>query len=287
MTHIGLIGVGFIGKLFVDDLRGAEYSLTVYDIDESQLDYAAERGAERASSPTEVAAAADIVILALPGYPEVRTVMGDGDGQGLLGVLEPGQCVIDTTTTGPETAADYQQKCAAREVGFVTAPLTRNAPGSGIHMMVGGSPADYDAVESVLDTISTAHTRIGDARDAQTFKLMIQMRYAGQQAIDAEIVEFGRNNGIDPSLMNEFLGMDVWERYFTLDFSPTIEGLGGLAIWHKDLGYALSLAQETNTATPLTSTVHEAYKSAIEAADEDEGHAAATIRYWRHHNGAD
>ncbi|MFC6961013.1 NAD(P)-dependent oxidoreductase [Halocatena marina] len=286
MRRIGLIGVGFIGKLFVDDLRSAEYPVTAYDIDESQLEYALERGAEAADSPAAVAAGADVVVLALPGHSEVQSVM-EGEPRGVVETLDSDQCVIDTSTTGPEAATEYEQKCTERGAGFVTAPLTRNAPnGDGIHMMVGGSPSDYDEVRPVLDTISEAHTRIGDAHDAQTFKLMIQMRYAGQQAVDAEIVEFGRNNGIDPERMNEFLGMDVWEQYFTLNFSPAIEGLGGLAIWHKDLGYALALARESNTATPLTSTVHEAYKSAIEMADEDEGHAAATIRHWRRHNGA-
>lgn len=285
MKQIGLVGVGFVGKLFVDALREADRPLTAYDADDAQTAYARERGATAAASPADVAREADVVLLSLPGRGEVADVMEGDDG--LLGALSEGQVVVDTTTTGPETAERYAAACADRGAGFLTAPLTRSAPREGVMMMVGGDADTYRDVADTLDRISDDHTRIGDPGDAQTFKLMLQLRYAGHRAVDAEIVEFGRDNGVDPRLLNEFLGMDVWERYFDGDFAPDIEGLGGLAIWHKDIGYALDVARENDTATPLSGDVHEAYKAAVRAAGPDEGHAAAVVRYWRRLNGRD
>lgn len=151
--------------------------------------------------------------------------------------------MIDATTTGPETADRYVRRSAERDVGFVSAPLTRSAPNEGVHMMAGGSKENYRRAAPILDRISAAHRRIGDAGDAQTFKLMLQLRYAGHRAIDAEIVEFGCDNGVDPRLLNEFLRMDVWERYFGDDFDREIEGSGGRRIWQKDVGYAVDLAR--------------------------------------------
>ncbi|PSP91519.1 hypothetical protein BRC78_04315 [Halobacteriales archaeon QH_8_68_33] len=62
--------------------------------------------------------------------------------------------------------------------------------------------------------------------EATIFKPGLQMRYAGHHAVDAEVVEF-----------------EVFDGYFTGDFSQGVEGLGGLAIWHKDIGCAREIAR--------------------------------------------
>jgi 3-hydroxyisobutyrate dehydrogenase-like beta-hydroxyacid dehydrogenase len=282
MQHVGLVGVGFIGKLFVDSIADADLSLSVYDVDPGQAAYATERGANSCESPAEVARAADAVVLSVPGAPEVREVM-EGEN-GALPELDPDQLVVDTTTTGPEVAREYERKCGDRNVTYLTAPLTRGAADPGIHMMVGGTEEAYAEAGDLLDVLSAAHARVGDPGQAQTFKLGIQLRYAGREALDAEVVSFVSDNGVDPGIMNDFLGFGVDERYFGDDFSQTIEGLGGLRIWHKDIGYALELAHDTGSALPLSSDVHEAYKHAVRSIDDDEGHAAALIRYWRRLN---
>jgi len=86
---------------------------------------------------------------------------------------------------------------------------------------------------------------------------------------------------------NEFLELGVWDRYFTGEYEQAIRGLGGLAIWHKDVGYARQVARENDTALPLAAVVHEAYKATVRRVDENEGHAAALIEYWRALNDAE
>ena len=118
MRDIGLIGVGYIGKRFVESLREASYSLTVYDIDESQVAYAREYGAEVADSPAGVGEASDAVFMALPGTPEVEATMEGEDG--LLSTLDPGDVVVDSTTTKVETAVEYEATCEERGVHWVS-----------------------------------------------------------------------------------------------------------------------------------------------------------------------
>jgi 3-hydroxyisobutyrate dehydrogenase-like beta-hydroxyacid dehydrogenase len=279
MQEIGLIGVGYIGKLFVDRLRDADYSLTVFDIDEAQVAYAVDEGATAADTPAEVADIADVVLIAVPGSPEVEATMEGEDG--LLETLEEDQLVIDVTTTHTDTSITYEERCADRGVRFIEAPITGAAPRDGYHMMIGGTEENYDAATAILDVICDDHVRIGEIGKGTMFKLGLQMRYAGQNALDAEIVEYARDNGVDPELFNNFLGMDIWENYFTSDFSQDIEGLGSLSIWHKDIGYARDVAHENDTALPINGVVHEAYKATTRRATEDEGHAATLIRYWQ------
>ncbi|XVH33398.1 NAD(P)-dependent oxidoreductase (plasmid) [Haloferacaceae archaeon DSL9] len=285
MKSIGLLGVGFIGKLFLDRIRNEGHQLTVFDIDTSQTEYAAGKGANVAETPQEVAERSDVVILALPGTPEVEAVM-QGD-HGILTARAPAPLIIDATTTLPETSVKYSQLCEEYGVTFIEAPITGGAPREGWHMMVGCTEDEYSEASDVLALLCDDHSRIGGPGDGTVFKLALQMRYAGQHAIDAEIIEFLNDHGVDPRPLNEFLDLGIWERYFRGDFSPETEGLGGLSIWHKDIGYAQRAAGENDTALPLNSVVHEAYKSTVKRAGNGEGHASALITYWEHLNNAE
>lgn len=281
MTRIGVVGIGYIGKRLVDDLVEAGHDVVGHDVDPSKEAFVAERG-EWAETPAAAAEGADAVVLAVPGAPEVRSVFEDDDG--LLEVLDEGDLVVDTSTTGPDAAEALAAMCRDRGADFLTAPLTRNAPAGGVHMMVGGTEDAYAAGTPLLDVLSRRHTRIGSPAEAQTFKVILQVRYACQEAVDAEVVAFARDAGLDPRPYREFLGLDVSEGYLDRDFTPDIEGLGGLAIWHKDLGYALDVASEGRTATPITNAVYEAYKHAVRVSDESEGNDTAILRYWERLN---
>ncbi|MFC6725413.1 NAD(P)-dependent oxidoreductase, partial [Halobium palmae] len=188
--------------------------------------------------------------------------------------------VVDAGTTRPETSVACEERCVEAGVDFVEAPITGGAPREGYQMMVGGTEERYDRVRDVLDALCADHVRIGPVPKATVFKLGLQLRYAGHRAVDAEVVEFLRDNGVDPSPLADFLGFDLWERYLTGDFTQDLDGLGGLAIWSKDVGYAREFARENGTALPLAAVVHEAYEAATRRSDEREKHAAALISYW-------
>lgn len=285
MTTVGLIGVGYIGKVLLDELVDEDYPVTVFDIDDSQVEHATDKGASTEQTPAAVGRESDIVFMALPGSPEVEATMEGTDG--LLEGLSSGDMVIDVTTTLPETSIVVEELCAERDVGFIEAPITGGSPREGYHMMIGGTESNYAAASDILDVVCADHVRIGQAGDATVFKLALQMRYAGHHAVDAEIVEFCRDNGVDPTPLNDFLQFGIWDKYFTGDYSQDIEGLGGLAIWHKDIGYARQVANENRTALPINGVVHEAYKATTRRTTENEGHAAGLIEYWELLNDAD
>ncbi|WP_226012244.1 NAD(P)-dependent oxidoreductase [Halomicrobium salinisoli] len=285
MRTIGLIGVGYVGTEFLDQLLAADYDVVAFDVDDEAVDRAVERGAAAADSPAAVARETDAVVTALPGTPELEATLEGDDG--LLDALSPGQPVVDATTTRPATSVVAEELCDEVGADFLEAPITGAAPRDGYQMMIGGTAARYEAARDLLDTLCDDHVRVGPIPDGTVLKLGLQMRYAGRAALDAEIVEYARDNGVDPRLFGDFFGMDVWERYHTGEFGQAIEGLGGLAIWDKDLGYAREFARRNGTALPLSGVVHEAYKAATRRADEDEGHAAALIRYWMALNDAE
>jgi len=143
MNDIGIIGVGYIGSLFLDELLDAGYDVTVFDLDAEQVQAATERGASAADSPADLAREVDAVVVALPGSPEVEATM-EGEA-GLLESLTAGQVVVDATTTLPETSVACERLCRDRDVQFVEAPITGGSPRPGHHVMVGGTETAHDA----------------------------------------------------------------------------------------------------------------------------------------------
>lgn len=279
MDDVGVIGVGVIGKQVVDALRSGGYAITAHDTSADAMRYAADRGAETAPSPAGVVDAADVVVLSLPGSDAVESVMTGEEG--VLSAIDADQLVIDTSTVAPSAAERWERRCGARGAGFLSAPLTRAAAEEGLHLMVGGRPDHYERSQPILDCIGAAHVRVGGIRAGLVLKLMVQLRLAGRAAVDAETVEFGRANGVDPALLVSFLGLDVSEKLLREDYRATQEGMPTVAQWEKDLGYALGVAAETGIATPLADRVHDAFEFAVDHVEPPDGDQAAVALYWR------
>ena len=64
--ELGFVGIGRMGGPMSERLLEAGYSVTVFDTETSNVEALVKKGAKRASSATEVASAADIVLLSLP-----------------------------------------------------------------------------------------------------------------------------------------------------------------------------------------------------------------------------
>ncbi len=76
-SKIGFIGLGIMGKPMVKNLLKAGHQVTAYDIVPAGLDEVVAAGAQKGSSPKDVASKTDIVITMVPDGPEVeQAVLG-------------------------------------------------------------------------------------------------------------------------------------------------------------------------------------------------------------------
>ena len=76
-----------------------------------------ESGAAAASSPAEVAAAADTVVTMLPASPHVRGVYCGADG--ILSTVQPGTMLIDSSTIDPSTSLEMSQLAAKKNAVYM------------------------------------------------------------------------------------------------------------------------------------------------------------------------
>ena len=100
-TKVGFIGLGKMGRPMTQQLLKAGFEVTVHNRSRGVVDELAREGATPASSPAEVARAADFVLTCLPSPATVEDVyLGD---DGIAAGCRPGQVWIDHITVRPKS----------------------------------------------------------------------------------------------------------------------------------------------------------------------------------------
>jgi 3-hydroxyisobutyrate dehydrogenase-like beta-hydroxyacid dehydrogenase len=255
VKNVGLIGLGNVGSYYVKRLLDAGYPLTVFDIDPQKLETAVKQGADPADTPAKVAQNSDFIILALPKSEIVEAVMESEHG--VLSILKTGQMVIDTSTSRPKTAIRLEELCEAKGGGFIDSPLTWRGPGHTHILMVGGKEVSFKKAEEILKCLSYKYRLIGPVGTGQILKMVNQAVLANQMAIHAEAVEFTKKYGLDPKLLKDLLEFDIPDELLAEYYC----GCGELALHYKDLGYLLEMAHESCVNIPISSLVHEIFKT--------------------------
>jgi 2-hydroxy-3-oxopropionate reductase len=79
-TKVGFIGLGRMGKPMAVNVLTAGFALTVYDLRQETVRELTELGAQGASSPREVAEAADLIAIVVVDDAQVEAVLCGADG---------------------------------------------------------------------------------------------------------------------------------------------------------------------------------------------------------------
>ncbi|WP_276256880.1 NAD(P)-dependent oxidoreductase [Halomontanus rarus] len=234
---VGVVGVGTMGQHFVEWLLDDGFPVFVFDVDDVRIDVAEASGATGVSSPAALADRVETVVLSLPGSQYVEQVMEGGwqdgtegpvdDGadaaNGILATLGEGQLVVDTGTTRVETDLHYARECRDRDADFVDAPLTWSGPGDRPTMFVGAGEGGYERARPILEVLSAQHHHFGGLGSGQIVKAGHRLRQNNMAMVDAEMIEFLRNNGVDPEAATGLLELDVADRLFEETY-PSTEG---------------------------------------------------------------
>jgi len=97
---LAFIGVGNMGNPMALNLINAGYSVTVFDKNKTKTLNLQAAGANVGDSLSSTVQNADVVMVSLPGPPEVAQVMLGNNG--VLSYLKQGVTIIDTTTSSVE-----------------------------------------------------------------------------------------------------------------------------------------------------------------------------------------
>jgi 3-hydroxyisobutyrate dehydrogenase-like beta-hydroxyacid dehydrogenase len=262
MAKIGFIGAsGLMGHGMAKNLlgKGHELALTVHRNRERVADLLA-AGASEAPSPAALAAGREFVFLCVTGSPQVEASVN-----ALLEGAASGLVVVDCSTSEPGSSALLRERCAAKGVTFVDAPLARTpveAEAGRLNVMVGAEPAVFARLEPVLKGFAENVFHVGGPGAGHTIKLLNNFIAQAVCTATAEAFAVGQRAGVDLSKLVELVSAGPVNSGLFQAMAKTLAGqLDGLKfeldLARKDVRYYTHLAEGMAIPSVIGEAVHQ------------------------------
>ncbi len=251
-----------MGMPMAGHLRRAGHELVAWARSAGTRQGLEQAGIACAGSPAELAARVDVLFSNVTSTEDVREVLLGA--QGAVHGARAGLLCIDHSTIAPQGARDIATRLAAREVGFVDAPVSggvRGAQQATLSIMVGGAEADFERAAPLLQLLGSSVTYMGPSGSGQVAKLCNQlvqvvtiqgiaeaMRLAAAERADLSRVLQALSAGFAGSRMLDLMGPKMAAR----DFSAGIEA----RLHAKDFGLAAEAAAQAGLELPALRVVH-------------------------------
>ena len=268
---IGFIGTGVMGGRMCRNLATKiGVPVIAFDMDMDKVAALDNVGVEAAPSVAAVVEASDIVLMCLPGEPQVRaTCLQEG---GLLENARKGQVFVDMTTATADVEREMAKLFAEKGVDFVDAPVAKgvsSAEDGTLSIMFGGSEESFKRVKPVLDTMGTDVTYCGGVGSGQVVKLMNNMVLVMNVQALAEALAIGTRSGVDGEVLFNTLSRGSGDsfalrkhgmQYMMKDEYP--DDVFPVTYSIKDMDYAMRLADETGVNAESARLVEKRLKEA-------------------------
>lgn len=257
--RIGFIGLGTMGAPMAANVARAGFALTVWNRSPGRDATLRTLGAKCVSTPAQVAATSDIVILCVTDSPQVDEVVFGTDG--LVEGLRPQSLVIDCSTISPLRTQEFAARLGDLNVGWIDAPVSGGSEGAQnatLTIMVGGVDENVARAHPVLSAMGTTITHVGPVGAGQWTKAINQVILAGTYLGVAEGITLGLEAGLDmekvvAALSGGAAGSWVLQnrsgRMIDDDYPLGFK----ISLHRKDLAIALDLASRTGTQLPVAS----------------------------------
>jgi 2-hydroxy-3-oxopropionate reductase len=268
MAKIGFIGLGIMGKPMAKNLLKAGYKIVAYDVVTPALDEVVAAGAERGTSPKDVAAKAEgIVITMLPNSPHVKTVCLGKDG--VIEGAKPGTLVVDMSSIAPLASQEVAKALKEKGIDLIDAPVSGGEPKAidgTLAIMVGGKEEHFNKVKDMLLKMGATAVLCGDIGAGNVTKLANQICVALNIAGMSEAYVLATKAGVDPQKVFDAIKVGLAGSTVLNAKSPMV--LEGnykpgfrIELHIKDLQNALDTAHELGVPIPLTAGVMEMFQA--------------------------
>ena len=129
MTNVGWVGLGAMGSPMAALVAKAGHPVAAFDIDPQKAVALADDGVKAATTVSDAAADADVLVLMVATARQAESVLY-GDGKGAA-TLKPGSVVLLMATVGPAAVEDWARRLAATGVQNGDAPVSGGAARGG------------------------------------------------------------------------------------------------------------------------------------------------------------
>lgn len=283
---VGFIGLGVMGKPMATNLLRRGYKLVVHSRSQGPVDALVEAGADRASSPADVARRVTRIVIMVPDTPDVEQVLEGPDG--VFTAMQRDTLLIDCSSIAPRAARRLAARAGELGASMLDAPVSGGEIGAinaSLSIMVGGSAAAFEQAKPIFDAMGNPERviHIGESGSGQVCKVCNQMVIGGALAAVSEAFALARKAGVEPARVREaLLGGFASSRVLEVHGERMLQGNykpGFRArLYAKDMRIAGQTLADHETPAPVSSAVQQLVTSMVAAGQGDEDYSAlATV----------
>jgi 3-hydroxyisobutyrate dehydrogenase len=279
---IGYIGVGDMGGPMARNMMKAGFTVVAYDIQAARLDALVADGAQRGTSPTDVANRAEIVMVCLNTLAAVRSVAQEAATGSAIRIY------VDMSTTGPTPARELRDIFAGTGIAMLDAPVSGHISKAvdGTLTVITSGPKDaFDACKPAFEAMGENVFYLGDIPGGgQMMKLANNYLNNVQAVGTSEALTMGIKFGLDPATMIDIFNVSTGRNSQTQGpladavRSGNFHGGANMKITQKDITLAVEEAQRLGAPTDMGVAAQANYDSAI-AHGGDKERSSAILKH--------
>lgn len=268
-TRVSVLGLGAMGLPMATRL-GQSFDVHGFDVNESRRLLAAREGVSVHESARLAAAEADVVLIAVRNEQQLIDVLFGPVG--VADVLTSEAVVVLTSTVGMAAIPETAMRLDHLGISFVDAPLSggavRAAEGD-LLILVGGTPQSIGLARSVLDSLSSTLTIVGDRPgDGQALKTVNQLLCGVHIAAAAEALALADALGLKREAALEALELGAAGSFMLSNRGPRMlaaydanppEVMSRLDIFVKDLGIVGTATRSLGLAAPVSAAAEQLF----------------------------
>ncbi len=196
--RVGFIGLGIMGSGMARNLLKAGFDLAVWNRTASKAEGIVREGARLASSPADLAAQSDVIVICVSDTPDVEAVLLGENG--VIHGARAGSLVVDCSTISPTRTQVLAQALAEKGVHMIDAPISGGSEGAAqgtLSIMVGGQSEQVERAMPFLEAMGKSITHVGDSGAGQMVKLVNQILVGIGMLALGEAFLFAQAGGLD------------------------------------------------------------------------------------------
>ena len=258
IRRVGIVGLGKMGLPMARHLRKGGFEVSGCDLNDAARRQAEAAGIPLASSPREVAAASDFVIVVVGFDSEAERVLLGTDG--IMQSARPGLIVGIASTVAPRTMEKLAARLAGTGVVLLDMPLTRGEPAAEagkLLVMAGGDANAFAACKPALQCFASSIFHIGELGAGQVGKMVNNLILWACISANEEGFRLAKHLGVDKERLREAL-LQSSASNWALQTRPEEQPMP----WaEKDMRIVLGEADRLRISVPLCGVVTETVKS--------------------------
>lgn len=268
MATLGFVGLGAMGGRISKRLLDAGHTVIGYNRTRSKAQWLLDSGLRWGESPRAVAEAADVIFSMVTNTAALEAVVEGPDG--ILAGLGPGKIYVDMSTVSPAKSRAVAEQVAQRGARMLDTPVSGSVvtlEQGKLSMIVGGDPAAFERIESILHDIAPTVNYVGANGQAVLMKIAVNLNLQVQLMGFCEGLFLAEKGGISREtamkvLLDSVIASPSLKYRMPFILNEPDEVWFDVNMMQKDMNLALEMGRQLDVPLPTVAVSNEFLTSA-------------------------